>query len=191
MNQLEVTWYTSPLGNMLIAAEHGRLLRIILPGRTPDVMKQTLQQEYPEHSLTFLPEGGDQATTELDEYFAGKRKEFSLDFRLEGSLFTQKVLAAVKRVSFGETRSYKEIASDIGNPGACRAVGGANHRNPLPLVIPCHRIVGADGSLTGFGAGVNVKRCLLEWEKEVLYGKKDNTFDPDRFDWRRLLDRNN
>ena len=102
---------------------------------------------------------------QLNEYFAGERREFELELTLEGTKFQVQVLEALRGIPYGETRTYRDIAEAVGRPKAVRAVGNANGRNPLPIVIPCHRVIGSDGSLTGFGGGIEAKRYLLELEQ--------------------------
>jgi methylated-DNA-[protein]-cysteine S-methyltransferase len=102
---------------------------------------------------------------QLDEYFEGKRKKFSLDLQLEGTEFQKKVWEQLMRIPFGETASYKDVAVAIGNEKAVRAVGGANGRNNIAIIIPCHRVIGADGDLVGFGGGLWRKTWLLDHEK--------------------------
>ena len=102
---------------------------------------------------------------QLEEYFAGDRRAFDIELRPEGTAFQRRVWEELTRIPYGATRCYREIAEAIGSPTAFRAVGQANHRNPIPILIPCHRVVGADGSLTGFGGGLPVKRALLELEQ--------------------------
>ncbi len=104
------------------------------------------------------------AQKEIEEYFSGQRKAFTFPFRVAGTPFQQRVWAALCEIPYGETRSYGEIAAAIGNPRACRAVGMANNANRLTLRVPCHRVIGADGSLTGFGSGLEIKAKLLELE---------------------------
>lgn len=104
------------------------------------------------------------AAEQIEEYFAGARRAFDLELAVEGTRFQRRVWRALRSIPFGELRSYGELAREIGRPGASRAVGAANGANPLPLVVPCHRVVGADGSLTGFGGGLETKRWLLEFE---------------------------
>ncbi len=101
---------------------------------------------------------------QLSEYFDGRRRSFELELAPTGTAFQLAVLAALEKIPYGETCSYREIAQQIGRPAAVRAVGAANGRNPLPIVIPCHRVIGADGSLTGFGGGLETKRFLLKLE---------------------------
>jgi methylated-DNA-[protein]-cysteine S-methyltransferase len=101
---------------------------------------------------------------ELGQYFAGERKEFTFSYQATGSDFSQRVWRAVQAIPYGETITYGELARRIGNSGAVRAVGTANGRNPLPLVIPCHRVVAADGKLGGYGGGLTLKRKLLSLE---------------------------
>jgi methylated-DNA-[protein]-cysteine S-methyltransferase len=107
------------------------------------------------------------AAIQLREYFAGKRTRFELRLAPRGTAFQKAVWAALLRIPFGETASYGDIARAIGKPAASRAIGGANHRNPIAIVIPCHRVIGADGSLTGYGGGLDHKRLLLELESRV------------------------
>lgn len=102
---------------------------------------------------------------QLDEYFKGKRKSFSLKLQLEGTDFQKKVWAELMKIPFGKTASYKDIATAIGNQKAVRAVGGANGKNNIAIIIPCHRVIGADGSLVGFGGGLWRKVWLLNHEK--------------------------
>lgn len=103
---------------------------------------------------------------QLDEYFAGTRKDFDFPYLLRGTEFQQKVWAALREIPYGETRSYQEIARAVGNPRACRAVGMANHRNPIIIAVPCHRVIGANGALVGYGSGLDVKKALLELEQK-------------------------
>jgi len=102
--------------------------------------------------------------TQLDEYFAGRRRAFEVPLALAGSEFQRRVWAGLQRIPYGETRSYGELARELGQPRAMRAVGLANGRNPIAIIVPCHRVIGADGSLTGFGGGLERKRWLLEHE---------------------------
>lgn len=105
---------------------------------------------------------------QLDQYFAGKRKEFTIPLIFTiGTEFQQKVWRALMEIPYGETRSYKDIAEMVGSPKAARAVGGANNKNPIVIIVPCHRVIGADGSLVGFGGGMDIKIKLLEVEKNA------------------------
>ena len=109
----------------------------------------------------------DTAARQLDEYFSGRRKAFELPLAPAGTPFQQKVWAALQHIPYGETQSYKQVAGMIGNPNASRAVGMANNKNPLLVVIPCHRVVGADGSLVGYAASLETKKQLLELEQQT------------------------
>ncbi|MEH6588521.1 MAG: methylated-DNA--[protein]-cysteine S-methyltransferase [Halioglobus sp.] len=104
---------------------------------------------------------------QLDEYFAGKRKNFELPLAPAGTEFQQNVWKALKAIPYGELRSYRDIAESLQNPKAVRAVGAANGKNPLPIVVPCHRVIGSDGSLTGFAGGLEAKRVLLRLEGAI------------------------
>jgi len=139
----------TPVGRLgLVASERG-LRRVLWPGE-PDA-------------------GGDEAVlaaaaAQLREYFDGTRRTFDLPLDLEGTPFQRRAWLALAEIPYGETRSYGEQARRLGAPRSARAVGAANGANPLPIVLPCHRLVGADGSLTGFGGGLATKRMLLELE---------------------------
>jgi methylated-DNA-[protein]-cysteine S-methyltransferase len=104
---------------------------------------------------------------QLSEYFAGKRTEFKLPLEPRGTDFQKKVWNSLRTIPFGETKSYGEIASAIGSPRACRAVGAANGKNPLPIIIPCHRVIGASGALVGFAGGLEIKAKLLSLERQA------------------------
>ncbi|MDO4617879.1 MAG: methylated-DNA--[protein]-cysteine S-methyltransferase [Lachnospiraceae bacterium] len=125
-------------------------------------------------------EFSDRVYAQVNEYLAGQRMSFDFGYRLAGTEFQKKVWEELCRIPYGETRSYKEIAEAIGNPGAGRAVGMANNKNPLLLVIPCHRVIGADGSLTGYAGGLAMKKYLLELEKEHAYVKRGVKPPPDK-----------
>jgi methylated-DNA-[protein]-cysteine S-methyltransferase len=109
----------------------------------------------------------DDAELQLDEYFAGKRTQFDLPLHPSGTPFQIEVWEALKAIPYGEVRSYGDIAEQIGRPGASRAVGLANGRNPISVIVPCHRVIGASGSLTGYGGGLERKRLLLDLEADV------------------------
>ena len=117
------------------------------------------------------------AARQLDEFFAGRRRGFELTLAATGTPFQREVWRALVTIPFGETRSYAQIAKLIGRAGAARAVGAANGANPLSIVVPCHRVIGADGSLTGYGGGMENKRTLLDWERAQV--------SPSLLDWRR------
>src|SRR3954447_544868 len=105
------------------------------------------------------------AAIQLEQYLAGERTEFELDVELGGTPFERRVWDELRAIPYGETATYAEIAERIGHPGACRAVGRANGRNPVALVVPCHRVIGSDGSLTGYAGGIEMKRALLDLER--------------------------
>lgn len=110
------------------------------------------------------PERAGAARCQLAEYFAGQRREFDLSLRGEGTPFQQAVWRAIRTVPYGHTTTYRQIAAQLEQPSACRAVGAASHANPMPILVPCHRVVGSHGDLVGFGAGLSVKRFLLRLE---------------------------
>jgi len=148
--------HDSPLGPLLLAGDASALALIGLPGgkRPPQPSR-----DWHEDAQPFAP-----ARRQLDEFFAGKRERFDLDLMLDGTEFQQQVWLTLAHIPYGHTWSYGELAKRIGRPKAVRAVGLANGANPLPIVLPCHRVIGADGSLTGYGGGMPAKRLLLELE---------------------------
>lgn len=107
-----------------------------------------------------------EAIKQLREYFAGKRKVFKLKLNFEGTDFQKKVWNELRKIPYGELRSYKDIAEAVGNPKGCRAVGMANSKNPIPFIIPCHRVIGANGKLTGFAHGIGNKEKLINMERK-------------------------
>lgn len=108
----------------------------------------------------------DKTFKELTEYFEGKRKSFDIPFKLYGTDFQKKVWTELTKIPYGGTRTYKQIAQAIGNEKACRAVGMANNKNPLPIIVPCHRVIGSGGKLVGYGLGIEMKEALLKLERE-------------------------
>ena len=144
----------SPIGTLLIEESNGGISRISLVSGLP------VGYECEETPLLR------QACRELTEYFVGERKRFEFSLSPSGTEFQQKVWAALETIPYGETRTYRQIAEQVGNPKACRAVGAANHRNPLLIVIPCHRIVGTGGRMVGYACGIPVKEALLALEQK-------------------------
>ena len=148
----------SPIGELLLAGDDEALTMIGFP---EGKMRRKPASDWVENKQAFA-----EASRQLKEYFAGERHEFDLPLRLDGTEFQILVLEELQRIPYGETTSYGDIASRIGRPKAVRAVGAANGRNPIPIVVPCHRVIGSSGSLTGFGGGLDAKRALLQLEAE-------------------------
>ena len=142
---------STPLGTMCLVEADGALVRFFWGSGGADASPLLLEAE-----------------KQLAEYFAGTRREFALPLAPAGTEFQRKVWDALCTIPYGETRSYGGIAAQIGNPKACRAVGMANNRNPLPILIPCHRCIGADGSLVGYAGGLARKAALLRLEKSAF-----------------------
>jgi methylated-DNA-[protein]-cysteine S-methyltransferase len=157
--QLEYTYMDSPVGQLLLAGK-GEVLHYLSFPTGKMCFKPKLDWNY--HAAAFS-----QARHQIDAYFAGQLKQFDLELAPHGTEFQMQVLGALQKIPFGEIRSYKDIAQAIDRPKAMRAVGAANGRNPIPIIIPCHRVVGADGSLTGFGGGVDTKAFLLRLEGAI------------------------
>jgi len=120
---------------------------------------------------------------ELEEYFTGQRTRFSVPLDLRGTPFQKLCWQALLEIPYGETRSYAEIARFIGRPRACRAVGLANHDNPVVIIVPCHRVIGSDGRLTGYGGGLDVKRRLLDFERQHSSAGVSNATAPGLLLW--------
>ena len=160
------TVHESPIGPLrIVVDETGALLRIDFPGHEGRARgKATTAGKGESEDRSRCAH----VAAQLDEYFRGERTEFDLALRLEGTPFQQKAWRALQKIPFGKTRSYQEQAKRVGNPAAMRAVGAANGRNRIPIVVPCHRVIGKDGSLTGFGGGVAAKEWLLGHEQRVL-----------------------
>lgn len=146
----KVTHCASPIGPLSIAEEDDAIVRI--------------HWGLPKDEVAVPTPLLDEAVRQLTEYFAGAREIFDLPLAPKGTPFQKAAWAALQRIPFGETRSYGEIARDLGAPKACRAVGMANHHNPIPIVIPCHRVIGSTGRLVGYAGGLGIKRFLLELE---------------------------
>jgi methylated-DNA-[protein]-cysteine S-methyltransferase len=146
----------SPLGKLLLAGDSDGLRFIGFPSGKGQVN--------PAGNWTLSEDCCAEVARQLDEYFAGRRRGFDLKLAPNGTTFQLDVLSALQEIPHGETRSYLQIAERIGKPKAVRAVGAANGRNPLPIVIPCHRVIGSNGNLTGFGGGLDAKTYLLELE---------------------------
>jgi methylated-DNA-[protein]-cysteine S-methyltransferase len=149
----------SPVGTLRLIADERALKAVLLVDREkPGRVRLPHLEERGDHPV--LSEGRSQ----LEAYFAGRLCRFELPLAAEGTDFQKRVWAGLSRIPFGETRSYGELARELGSPGASRAVGAANGRNPLGIVVPCHRVIGSTGSLTGFAAGIEAKRWLLSHE---------------------------
>jgi methylated-DNA-[protein]-cysteine S-methyltransferase len=153
---LRYQYLDSPAGELRLVSDGVALIRIEFPNHRGD------DGEPGEDAVLAA------SARQLREYFAGTRRRFTLPLAPRGTEFQRSVWSALATIPFGETRSYRDIAEQIGNPKAMRAVGAANGRNPLPIVVPCHRVVGADGSLTGFGGGLPAKLALLQLEGIAL-----------------------
>lgn len=144
--------YSTILGDVIIAEEDGFITNVNI--------RQNIQGDYIEKETGLICE----AYKQMDEYLKGERKEFNLPLKAEGTKFQMSVWEALTHIPYGETRSYKDIAAAINNEKAVRAVGNANNKNPIPIFIPCHRVIGADGKLVGFGCGLDIKEKLLDIE---------------------------
>jgi methylated-DNA-[protein]-cysteine S-methyltransferase len=150
----------SPLGPLTLVAGNGARAGLYMNGRAPDAADADAVSSADAAVLA-------EAARQLAEYFDGRRQVFDLPLALAGTAFQRRVWDALRGIGYGETASYGEIAGQIGQPTAARAVGLANGRNPVSIIVPCHRVVGSDGSLTGYGGGLDNKQHLLELERRV------------------------
>lgn len=153
------TIFPSPVGDLMLIASDAGLVAILWEDDDPARVRLAAREGRSDHPVLV------QARAELTDYFAGARRRFTVPLDMRGTPFQQQVWAALVAIPFGETRSYGAIAKAIGRPSASRAVGAANGRNPVSIIAPCHRVVGATGALTGFAGGMAVKRWLLNFER--------------------------
>lgn len=149
-----IFYYNTEIGRILIAEENSKITNLIFEG------VELYFDEYLEKESEILK----QASKQLNEYLSGKRKEFLLPLNPDGTDFMKKVWICLKKIPYGTTCSYKDIAEKINKPKAFRAVGNANNRNPIPVIIPCHRVIKSDGNTSGYSGGNQIKRFLLQIE---------------------------
>ena len=149
-------YHDSPIGQLLLTGHETALTQIFFPGTWKE-----------EETNNCVPDKANftEVTTQLNEYFRGKRQNFNVPLDLTGTAFQKQVWLELVNIPYGTTTNYGEIAKNINNPKGSRAVGMANSKNPIPIIIPCHRVIGKNGNLTGFGGGLDVKQQLLDLEK--------------------------
>lgn len=162
MSETRVTYYESPIGLLEIRGGERGVSAVTFVDALASRAALARGGKGP------LPAALADCLTQLDEYFRGRRRTFSVKLDLGGTAFQNKVWRALRAVRFGKTASYKDIARNVGNPAGTRAVGGANHSNPVSIIVPCHRVVGSDGRLTGYGGGLWRKEWLLRHEANDL-----------------------
>jgi methylated-DNA-[protein]-cysteine S-methyltransferase len=160
MSQVYYTSFESPVGPLLLAGDEKALRRVSFESSR---RSSPPQAEWKKDRAPFT-----EVIRQLQAYFRGALKEFHLPLAMEGTEFQLRVWNALRGIPYGETISYAQLAARIGNPKAVRAVGSANGSNPIPIIVPCHRVIGSDGSLTGFGGGLTAKKKLLELENKQL-----------------------
>ena len=156
------TCFPSPVGTLKLVASERGLAAILWEQDRPDRVRLGEMREDADHPVLA------ETRRQLGEYFAGTRDRFDLPLDFHGTDFQKSVWAALLAIPFGQTRSYAEIAASIGRPAATRAVGAANGKNPISIVAPCHRVIGSDGSLTGFAGGLEGKKYLLDLEQRPV-----------------------
>ena len=151
-------YLNTPIGDLLLAGDEDALRLVGFP-------EGSMRRE-PESDWIYSEKPFADAKQQLTDYFDGKRQSFELNVHPEGTEFQLRVLDELQRIPYGSTVTYADIAERIGKPKAVRAVGAANGRNPIPIIIPCHRVIGSDGKMTGFGGGIPTKKALLRLELE-------------------------
>lgn len=153
---MKYTYIDSPIGALLVTRDEGGITGLDLPtARYP----RRVQDDWDRDDAAF-----DDVRAQLGEYFAGTRQLFELPLNAQGNAFQHAVWQALSDIPYGQTTSYGKVAASIGHPDGARAVGVANGRNPIPIIVPCHRVIGADGALVGYGGGLETKRWLLDHE---------------------------
>jgi methylated-DNA-[protein]-cysteine S-methyltransferase len=157
---MNYSYFESPIGPLLIAGDARAITQISFPKNGKPVRPEA---DWTESASGLVGE----AIRQLREYFAGRRTDFDLPLAPKGTEFQKSVWRRLQEIPYGESISYGELAKRVGNPKASRAVGAANGRNPLPIVVPCHRVIGANGKLVGFGGGLPTKKALLEIESKA------------------------
>lgn len=155
---MDYTFMDSPCGKLMLAGEGGNLSILAFWNTQRALYESKLPSWRPELKSFKV------ALSQLNDYFAGRRRDFDLSLVIQGTDFQQQVYHALMQIPYGKTCTYGQIAKTIGNPKAVRAVGSANNRNKLPIIVPCHRVVGKGGSLVGYSAGLEVKQSLLNLE---------------------------
>lgn len=152
----------SPVGPLTLIADETALVAVLWPDDAPGRVRLEHRPARSDESALL-----DRVAAQLDEYFAGTRTEFDLPLAPRGTQFQLEVWRALETIPYGETMTYGELATSIGRPTAARAVGNANRRNPLSIVVPCHRVIGSTGALTGFAGGLGTKEQLLDMEHQA------------------------
>lgn len=157
MNNICKAYYNSPIGTIEISGTEEGVLSILFVEKTEET--------------GYVSEAVQDCLEQLDEYFTGSRKDFDVKFILEGTDFQKKVWKALTSIPYGKTAAYKDIAEAVGSPKAVRAVGSTNSKNPISIIVPCHRVIGANGTLTGYAGGLWRKEWLLNHEKKYSEGE--------------------
>ena len=167
MNQINIRRHRTEIGGLVLGSFRGKLCLLGFRGRemrrtVDDRIKKALNAEFVEHDDEIL----EKTRTQLDQYFKGLRRKFDIPVLTVGTDFQKRVWNVLMKVPYGDTSTYLRLAKDVGNERAVRAVGNANAANPISIIVPCHRIIGSDGELVGYGGGLSVKRRLLELERK-------------------------
>jgi methylated-DNA-[protein]-cysteine S-methyltransferase len=182
MNQINIQLHRTEIGEVVLGSFRLKLCLLVfrrreIIGTVDDRIKKALNAEFVEHDDEILKK----TRRQLDEYFKGLRREFDISILMVGTDFQKRVWNALMRVPYGDTSTYLQLAKDIGNERAVRAVGNANAANPISIIVPCHRIIGSGGELVGYGGGLSVKRRLLELERKNTRARDHRMEIPKRY----------
>jgi len=175
MNQINIQLHKTEIGGVILGSFHGKLCLLgfrsrEMIGTVDDRIKKALNAGFVEHDAEILKK----TRRQLDEYLQGRRREFDIPVLMVGTDFQKSVWNELMKVPYGATSTYLQLAKDVGNERAVRAVGNANAANPISIIVPCHRIIGSGGGLVGYGGGLSVKRRLLELERSNLADRRQD-----------------
>jgi methylated-DNA-[protein]-cysteine S-methyltransferase len=175
MNQINIQLHKTEIGEVVLGSFRGKLCLLGFRSRemtrtADDRIKKALNAEFVERDDEIL----EKTRTQLNEYLQGRRREFDIPVLIVGTAFQKSIWNELMKVPYGATSTYGQIAEDISSPKAVRAVGNANSANPISIIVPCHRIIGSDGGLVGYGGGLSVKRRLLDLEQSNLADRRQD-----------------
>lgn len=173
MSTIETVYYSTyegfPVGTLHIASTNQGVCACFQSTSGPETLLQWLQKHVTAGQILFDPEHNRGIEKQLREYFAGERQQFDLTYDLRGTEFQVRVWKELQKIPYGQTITYGELARRVGGPTYSRAVGGANNKNPIGIIVPCHRVIGHDGKLVGYAGGLDMKRKLLQLERGGLF----------------------
>jgi methylated-DNA-[protein]-cysteine S-methyltransferase len=162
------TSFESPIGIVFVASTERGLCKVVLPGEGEKRFFRWIERTFPQSALVESSREGKAVVSQLLEYFKNKREKFDVALDFHGSDYNVRVWKELVKIPYGTTISYKQLAKRVGTPTAYQTVGHANGMNPIPIIVPCHRVIGSDGSMTGYGGGIKTKEYLLKLEGALM-----------------------